>query len=110
MNYLINKPDNRRSRVCNLNAGPLGTFFQKSLLYLLPVGPFERHTLPSTGWDCGLRSLTLEWGCLRCARYWQKHPPKRFSILLCTTCEASWAGDRGQIIRLSPIAQEQILP
>lgn len=80
--------------------GPWAHFLELSPISLSSRAP-SRHTLPSTGWlGCGPRSQALEQGCLGWARCWRKHPPKRFSIWLCTTCEASWAGDRGQIIWL----------
>lgn len=56
MNHLISKTDNKRSRSCSLNAGPLGTFSRNLSYTFLPARPIKRHTLPSAGWGCGLRS------------------------------------------------------
>ena len=92
INYLTDKSHNRRSRGCNVNAAPLGTFFQESHSCLLLVEPFQRHTLPSADWTSQLRSQAEAQGCLSCACCWQKHPLQRFSILLCTTCEAFGRG------------------
>lgn len=104
INYLTDKIHNRRSRGCNVNAAPLGTFFQESHSCLLLVEPFQRHTLfcpAQTGplssdpsWGVGMSQL-----CMLLAETSFRDSASCFAPHV----RLFGRGDIGQIIWLSPI-------